>query len=257
MIREHLFEKRLPTDPLFRWRGGAVSRLEGFADGVFAVVVALLIATASVPRSFHELWLTLRDLPVFLVTFLFVLMCWHDHYIYFRRYGLEDGVTKVLNGAFLFLVAFFAFPLKFLATFLWYSILGIDVTSMFAVQSQLSPLPEWLASPHEQRSAMMAFYSLGVLGIYAVLSLMLLRAHQVREELELDVLEVHLTRGALRHQLVMVMVAALSLLLLFFFDKPSWAGMVYFLLGPLHAAVGFSNGAKTAKLSQELAADES
>jgi hypothetical protein len=44
MIREHLFEKRLPTDPLFRWRGGGVSRVEGFSDGVFAVILTLLIA---------------------------------------------------------------------------------------------------------------------------------------------------------------------------------------------------------------------
>ena len=25
-IREHLFHKRIPTDPLFRWRGGEASR---------------------------------------------------------------------------------------------------------------------------------------------------------------------------------------------------------------------------------------
>jgi hypothetical protein len=34
MIREHLFHKRAPADPMFRWRGGDVSRLEGLSDGV-------------------------------------------------------------------------------------------------------------------------------------------------------------------------------------------------------------------------------
>ena len=168
MIREHLFDRRVPADPLFRWRGGNVSRLEGFSDGVFAVILTLLVASTSVPSTFQELWLTIRDLPVFLVTFLFMMMCWHDHYIYFRRYGFEDGITKVLNAAFLFLVVFFAFPLKFMATFLWR--LACDgpreTRRMFeplgdSLPANQPPLAAWLDSEPNQRIAMMAFYGVG------------------------------------------------------------------------------------------------
>jgi len=252
MIREHLLERRLPTDPLFRWRGGAVSRLEGFSDGVFAVILALLIASASVPNTFHELWLTIRDLPVFLVTFLFLMMCWHDHYIYFRRYGLEDGVTKLLNGAFLFLIAFFAFPLKFLATFLWHLIIGVPSVGMFEVQPGLPPMGEWLSTDLAQRTAMMAFYGIGGLGVYAVLSLMTLRAYRVRAVLELDALEQHLTKVALSHQLIMVVVSLLSLLVLAATGNPGISGLVYFVIGPAHAVIGFASGIKTNRLHQQL-----
>lgn len=254
MIREHLFEKRLPTDPLFRWRGGSVSRLEGFSDGVFAVSLTLLIAS-SVPDTFHELWQTIRDFPAYLITFVFLYVCWQDHYIYFRRYGLEDGMTKVLNGAFLFLFVFFAFPLKFLGIFLWHTAIGMDVGPLFAIQPDLPPLPEWMTSVrHGQPWTMMAFYSSVCMGVYAVFSLMMVRAYRARERLELDEIEVHLTKVSLHHHLVMVIVCAISLGILIAFDSPSWAGLVFFVLGPAHAVLGIRGGMKTERLKQQFEA---
>lgn len=85
MIREHLFDRRAPADPMFRWRGGDVSRLEGLSDGVFAVTLTLLVVSLDVPSTFYELWLTIRDLPVFLVCFAVLLMVWRYHHIFFRR----------------------------------------------------------------------------------------------------------------------------------------------------------------------------
>lgn len=76
MLRQHLIEKRVPTDRLYRWRGGEVSRLEGLSDGVFAVTLTLLIVAQSVPSTFYELWLVVRDLPVFLVCFLALMQAW-------------------------------------------------------------------------------------------------------------------------------------------------------------------------------------
>jgi len=85
MIREHLFHKRAPADPMFRWRGGDLSRPEGLSDGVFAVTLTLLVVSLKVPTTFHELWLTIRDLPVFLVCFAMLMMVWRYHYLFFRR----------------------------------------------------------------------------------------------------------------------------------------------------------------------------
>jgi len=104
MIREHLFHKRAAADPLFRWRGGEVSRLEAFSDAVFALTLTLLVVSLSVPQTFYELWQTFRDLPVFVVSFALLMMAWQYHYSFFRRYGLEDMVTIVLNAVFLFLI---------------------------------------------------------------------------------------------------------------------------------------------------------
>lgn len=261
MIREHLFDKRVPADPLFRWRGGNVSRLEGFSDGVFAVILTLLVASTSVPSTFQELWLTIRDLPVFLVTFLFMLVCWHDHYIYFRRYGFEDGVTKVLNGAFLFLIVFFAFPLKFMATFLWRIIQGgkVDAARMFEplgdrLPADQPPLASWLDGDLNQRIAMMAFYGVGAIGVYGVLSLMTWRAHRFRDRLQLDAIERHITLHALAHHMVMVITSVVSLVVLFATRNAAFSGIVYFVLGPVHGVVGWWGGRKTNQLKKQLEA---
>ncbi|NIV14887.1 MAG: DUF1211 domain-containing protein [Aliifodinibius sp.] len=39
-------------DQEFRWRGGDVSRMEGFSDAVFAFALTLLVVSLQVPNSF-------------------------------------------------------------------------------------------------------------------------------------------------------------------------------------------------------------
>ena len=40
---------RVPFEKNFRWRGGQVSRIEAFADAVFALSLTLLVVSADVP----------------------------------------------------------------------------------------------------------------------------------------------------------------------------------------------------------------
>ena len=56
--------------------------------------------------------------PGFAAAFAMLLMIWHAHYIFFRRYALEDNWTTTLNAGLLFLILFFVYPLKYLATML-------------------------------------------------------------------------------------------------------------------------------------------
>ena len=151
MLREHLFHKRAAADPLFRWRGGDVSRVEAISDGVFAVTLTLLVATTTIPSTFWELWLLVRDLPVFLVSFAAVFQAWYYHYLFFRRYGLQDLGTIALNGAFLFLILFFAYPLKFLADFLWRMVIGVPDDALFVLPEGVAGSDHWLASELGQR----------------------------------------------------------------------------------------------------------
>jgi hypothetical protein len=51
VIREHLFSKHVSADKLFRWRGGEVSRLEGFSDAVFGFGLTLLVVSLEVPQT--------------------------------------------------------------------------------------------------------------------------------------------------------------------------------------------------------------
>ena len=252
MIREHLFHKRAPADPMFRWRGGEVSRLEGLSDGVFAVTLTLLIVSLDVPGTFYELWLTVRDLPVFLASFLMLMMAWRYHYLFFRRYGLEDFLTSFLNGAFLFLLMFYAYPLKFLTMFLWRLVIGVDVGPMFVVPEGV----DWALGGLLQRAGMMYFYGLGVVGLFGVLALMNARAYRLREELELDELERFLTRAAIRAHLISVGIALLSIMVLAVLDNPGISGITYFLMAPLHTVHGIYTGSRSEKIRNRLASGE-
>lgn len=232
---------------MFRWRGGDVSRLEGLSDGVFALTLTLLVVSVNVPSTFYELYQSFRELPVFLVCFLLLMWAWRYHYLFFRRYGLEDLPTTALNGAFLFLVLFYAYPTKFVATFLWHLSLGDDVRGLFAVPAGVEFL-----SVYEQRSAMMIFYGVGFIGVFGALALLHLWAYRRRAELELDVLECFLTKSSIVTQLITVGIAAISLSFVLVFRRPDYGGIIYFLMGPAHGWWGYVSGRRASRIETEL-----
>jgi hypothetical protein len=242
-LREHLFERRVATDPMFRWRGGDVSRLEGLSDGVFALTLTLLVIATDVPSTFHELWQTVRELPVFFACFVLLMWAWRYHHLFFRRYGLEDLPTTVLNGAFLFVVLFYAYPTKFVATFLWRMVLGESSRGMFAVPDGLVWLTEY-----EQRSQMMLFYGLGFVGVFGSLGLLFLWAYRRRRDLELDEIECFLTRSSIVTHSITVAISLASIAIVLAGGPPWWAGLIYFLLGPAHGAWGFWSGARATRI---------
>src|ERR1051326_8106416 len=114
MIREPLIEKGVGKSATFRWRGGSVSRLGGFSDAGFGFALTLLVVSLEVPRTFDGLLAAFTELGAFAVNFMLLFFIWTRHFLFFRRYGLEDGITTVLNGALLFLVLFYVYPLKFM-----------------------------------------------------------------------------------------------------------------------------------------------
>lgn len=248
-LREHLFARRPSADPMFRWRGGDVSRLEGLSDGVFALTLTLLIVSLEVPRSFHDLWQSARDLPVFFACFVLLMWAWRHHYLFFRRYGLEDLTTTVLNGAFLFLVLFYAYPTRFVATFLWRLCLGEPTGDMFAAPAGVP----WLAF-HEQSSYMMLFYAAGLVGVFGSLALLFGWALHRRRELELDELECFLTRSAIVTHSITVANALLSIGVIVVGGPPVVAGLVYFLMGPAHGVWGWWSGSRAARIRAALGA---
>lgn len=248
MLRDHLFQKRASADGMFRWRGGDVSRLEGLSDGVFALTLTLLVVSVEVPKTFHELWLTVRDLPVFLVCFAMLMMAWRYHYLFFRRYGLEDFLTSLLNGAFLFVVVFYAYPLKFLVSFLWRIILGDDRSPIFVVPDG----PEWIwMTDLFQRTWMMYIYGFGVIGVFGLLAALVWRAYVRREELELDEVERFLTLASIGSHMTSVAIALLSIGVLAWTANPGASGIVYFLMGPTHGFLGWGTHWHASKLMKK------
>src|SRR5512132_4262551 len=114
MIRSAL-AKHEPVDG-FRWRSHEITRIEGFSDAVFGFAITLLIVSLEVPRTSTELLATMRGFGAFVVTCGMLASLWFAQYTFFRRYGLEDRVTVILNLVLLFTVLFFVYPLKFLFT---------------------------------------------------------------------------------------------------------------------------------------------
>ncbi|MEO1337824.1 MAG: TMEM175 family protein, partial [Myxococcota bacterium] len=100
----------------FRWRSPNVSRIENFADIIFALVLAL-IGAHEVPKSMTELFGMWRSLMATGICFATVFMIWNAHYTFFRRYDMLDGWTVFLNSCLLFIVFAFAYPLKFVMGF--------------------------------------------------------------------------------------------------------------------------------------------
>jgi len=207
----------------FNWRGGDPTRVEALSDMVFAFALTLLVVSSAPPVSFTELREQLWGFPGFAAAFAILLIIWHSHYIFFRRYALEDGWTTTLNAALLFIILFFVYPLKYLATML----------SHF-VRSVAEGRPEAPFSFQE------AEYSLALMSVgYAAVFLMFfaLYAHALgkADALDLTRRERQFTRFALWQQGVHVLVGAAAALASLYAPHPysTFAGFIYALIGPL------------------------
>jgi len=207
----------------FHWRGGSPTRVEALTDMVFAFALTLLVVSSAPPSSFEDLRSLLWGFPGFAAAFAILLLLWHSHYIFFRRYALEDGWTTTLNAALLFLLLFFVYPLKYLATML----------SAF-IASLAAGAPEAPLSMEEARSALMMM-SGGYAMVFVMFAALYAHAGSKADRLELTPRERQLTRFGLWQQLVHVGVGAsvvLAAAMLPIFWAP-FAGFLYFFIGPL------------------------
>ena len=93
-----------------------ITRLEAFSDAVFGFAATLLVVALEVPATFPELVSNLRGFFAFGLSFAMLVLIWAAHNGFFRRYGMDDAGTVVLNSILLFVVLFYVYPLKFLCT---------------------------------------------------------------------------------------------------------------------------------------------
>lgn len=211
--RPSRFRDRLPgrkPEALFRWRGHAVSRLENLADGVFAFSVTLLVVAQQVPASFDGLMEVIRTFPAFVASFALLMLFWNAHYRFFRRYGLEDMVTQLVNYAILLLVLFSVYPLKFLFS-AWLRGGGLgSVDELFLVYR---------------------VYGLGLAGIWTLFGVFYWNAYRQRERLGLSPVETILTKLEIGGMAVQVGTCGLSIGLSFLPVPPWLPGVIYGTLG--------------------------
>lgn len=104
----------------------STSRIEQFSDGVFAIVITLLVLTLQVPKVedeksvFDVLNAVFQLLPKFLsftMSFFFVAVFWVAHHQYFHTLKLSTRALLWINNLFLFFITFIPFPTALLGEY--------------------------------------------------------------------------------------------------------------------------------------------
>ncbi len=205
----------------FRLRGREVSRVEAFSDVVFGFALTLIVVSLEVPTSYAELMNTMRGLPAFAICFAILTWVWHVHHTFFRRYALSDEITIALNTALLFIVLFYIYPMKFMFSFVTGEIHG-------AMNGR----------------GLMIIYSVGFIGIFTLFFLMYGHAYRLRRDLELNDVEVYDTVTSLWMYGSYVAIGVLSCVIALVATGRymGYAGLIYWLIGPVSAVIGYKRG---------------
>lgn len=216
----------------FRVRGHEVTRVEAFSDVVFGFALTLIVVSLEVPKSFEELMETMKGFPAFAICFAILTWVWHVHHTFFRRYALTDEITIALNTALLFLVLFYTYPLKYM-----FSLVTGQIRSGFG------------------GGTLMVIYGVGFAGIFTVFLAMYAHAWRLRDELELNELERYDTRTNMIMYASYIVIGALSATAGATVEGPAvkWAGLMYWLLGPVSAYIGFKRGSGRHNLQVAIA----
>ena len=216
------------SDRHFRWRGTSISRIEAFCDAVFAIATALLVVSADMPETFDQL----RDVMVrflgFAFSFALLMLIWYFHYQFFRRFGLQDRLTIVLNAALMFVVLFYVYPLKFLSNALAAVYAGVPMGVTLADGSVVAPMQgsDW--------PELMIIYSSGYLAIFLIFTLLYLHAYRKRGALGLSLLEGQMTRLHVETNLLQVLFGVASIAIAAFLpiNYVPFSGIIYMFVGP-------------------------
>jgi uncharacterized membrane protein len=229
VLRRRLAQRSIGSEEGFSWRGEDVSRIEGLADAVFGFALTLLVVSLEVPNTFDELLATMRGFFAFAISGWLLYSVWFDHYIFFRRYGLQDNITMHLSAVLLFVVLFYVYPLKFLFTALMDELLGFSTQ----VGSSTGDVVETIRAG--QWPLLVALFGVGFVVVQLVFFLFYWRAYALRDVLKLDTYEASITRQEIQGYLLLagVGLASIAISLLGGEEASSLAGWVYLLIWPL------------------------
>lgn len=222
-----------------KWRSHEPTRLETFSDAVFAFAVTLIIVSLEVPKSFDELFETMKGFVSFGICFTLLFIIWNNQNIFFRRYGLVDAYTTFLNGVLLFVVLTYTYPLKFLFTLL----LSGDATYLnHGLKLSMIRM--------EQVPTLMYIYNIGYTLIYLLFYLMYTHARKHTKHLELSEYEVFETNSQIYINLINALVGVIAILLTFVLPMgiKGDSGFAYFLLTLAYPVFFSYRGRRSRKL---------
>src|SRR6267143_1744897 len=219
----------LPRQGGFRLRGLEMTRLETFIDAAFAFAISMLvIAAQQIPDNIQALLAAFKNVPTFVCSIAVLGIYWRGHWLWSRRYGLEDSVSILISWAMIVTILIFIYPLKAIFGAMWFLISSGQVGQPFS-----------LHTTEAQARTIFVIYALGLVAISAEILLLNFRAWQLREPLRLNPFETLVTRGELSGWSVPVSVGIVSLILALTLpaEQIQWSGWVYFsmaILVPVH-----------------------
>lgn len=234
-------EKRSPA---FHTRSREVSRIEAFSDVVFGFSLTLLVVSLEVPHTFSELMGDMRGFVPFAVCFAIFGQVWWQHHNFFRRYGLDDGITATLNFMLLFVMLFYTYPLKFVFVGMFNEFTGH--MQVHAASGQMVP---WIEP--QQAPTLMTIYGLGYATVFLIFVLLYMNALRQKEHLQLTPLEIFDTHTSIWMSMVQLGVGALcaATAALLPVKVAGLAGFLFFLIPIGMSAIGHFRRQARRKLS--------
>lgn len=236
----------------FRYRGEEPGRLENFSDAVFALAVTLLLISTSPPNNFEQIKRFAYDLIPFSLCIVLIITIWHEHYVFFLRYGMRNGKIVALNALFLVIVLFYVYPLKFLTKLSLYPIalLSEEETILKELRGMIKG---------EDVGDLMIIYGLGAASVFFVLRWMYQYAYKNATLLELNEIEIFDTKTKVQTNMIMGTIPLLSVVVAFVFRGYWLAGMLsgftYFLYTPAMFIYGRQVTRKRKALLESLNVD--
>src|SRR5947199_9266450 len=142
----------LPRLRGFRLRGMEMTRLETFIDAAFAFAISMLVIAANqVPDNIEELLGAFRHVPAFVASVVVLGIFWRGHWLWSRRYGLEDGVSIFISWAMIVTILIYMYPLKAIFSSMWFLLSSGRVGNTLGAHSE------------SQMRSLFAVFALGLL----------------------------------------------------------------------------------------------
>jgi hypothetical protein len=220
----------LPRLRGFRLRGIQMTRLETFIDAAFAFAISMLVIAANqVPDDIETLLGAFKNVPAFVASIVVLGIFWRGHWLWSRRYGLEDGMSILVSWAMLVTMLIYIYPLKAIFGSMWFLLSDGRFGHALGLRSDV------------EARALFAIFAIGFTAIALEIVLLNLRAWQLREPLRLNAREKFITRNEIAGWSLPVAVGIISLVLALVLPirEIAWSGWVYFsmvILVPLHSA---------------------
>jgi hypothetical protein len=79
-----------------------------------------VIAAQQIPDDIETLLAAFKNVPVFVASIIVMGIFWRGHWLWSRRYGLEDGISIFISWAMIVTILIYMYPLKAIFSSMWF-----------------------------------------------------------------------------------------------------------------------------------------